>query len=143
VAETELAEAAQELQQLGLRFEGARSLLALGRAQRRRRKWAAARDALERASTAFDELGADGWAEQARSELNRVGGRRPAPEGSLTWTEARVAELAVAGHSNKEIAARLVVSVHTVERHLKHTYAKLGIRSRSQLAGRIGDGGGF
>jgi DNA-binding CsgD family transcriptional regulator len=33
------------------------------------------------------------------------------------------------------------VSVYTVERHLKHVYAKLGVRSRSQLAGRIGDPG--
>ena len=49
-------------------------------------------------------------------------------------------ELAVAGLSNKEIAARLVVSVHTVERHLKHAYAKLGIRSRNQLAAHIGNG---
>jgi DNA-binding NarL/FixJ family response regulator len=59
----------------------------------------------------------------------------------LTWTETRVAELAAGGQSNKEIAATLVVSVYTVERHLKHAYAKLGIRSRSQLAGRIGHSG--
>jgi Response regulator containing a CheY-like receiver domain and an HTH DNA-binding domain len=110
----------------------------MGRAQRRRRQWAAARDALERAATAFEELGAGGWTEQARSELDRVGGRRPSTRGSLTGAETRVAELAVAGLSNKEIAAKLVVSVHTVERHLKHAYAKLGIRSRSQLAARIG-----
>jgi ATP/maltotriose-dependent transcriptional regulator MalT len=138
--ESELAECAEGFLQVGLRFEAARTLLTLGRAQRRRRKWAAARDALEQAAAAFDELGAAGWAEQARSELNRVGGRRPATPGSLTWTETRVAELAVAGLSNKEIAARLVVSVHTVERHLKHAYAKLGIRSRNQLAAHIGNG---
>jgi DNA-binding CsgD family transcriptional regulator len=140
-AEAELGEAAAEYAQLGLRFDAARSLLILGRAQRRRRKWAAARAAFGRAAPAFDELGSDGWADQARAELNRVGGRRPGAEGALTWTETRVAELAAGGQSNKEIAATLVVSVYTVERHLKHAYAKLGIRSRSQLAGRIGHSG--
>ena len=137
-AEPDLSRATDEYTELGLRFDAARSLLILGRLQRRRRRWAAARAALERAAATFDELGSDGWADQARSELNRVGGRRPAAQGDLTWTEARVAELAAGGYSNKEIAATLVVSVYTIERHLTHAYAKLGIRSRSQLAARIG-----
>ena len=51
--------------------------------------------------------------------------------------EQRVVELAADGLSNKEIAARLVVSVHTVEVHLSHAYAKLGVRSRAELARRI------
>lgn len=46
-------------------------------------------------------------------------------------------ELAADGHSNKEIASTLFVSIHTVEAHLKHAYAKLGVHSRSQLAGRL------
>ena len=71
------------------------------------------------------------------SELSRVGARRPAPAGELTPTERRIAELAAEGLANKEIASRLVVSVHTVEVHLSHAYAKLGIRSRSQLAARL------
>ena len=137
--DAELAQAASELARLGLRHEAARTLLILGRTQRRRRKWAAARAALEQAAAAFDDLGADGWAAQARSELERVGGRRPSADGALTRTERRVAELAVAGKSNKEIAATLVVSIYTVERHLTHVYAKLGVRSRSQLSGRIGE----
>ena len=58
-------------------------------AQRRLRKWGAARDSLERAVAAFDALGSTGWAEQARSELARVGARRPAPSGELTPTEQR------------------------------------------------------
>ena len=53
--------------------------------------------------------------------------------GDLTPAERRVAELAAQGHANKEIAGTLFVSVHTVEVHLSHVYAKLGIRSRSQL----------
>ena len=48
-----------------------------------------------------------------------------------------MAELAAQGMANKQIAASLVVTVNTVEFHLRNTYAKLGIRSRSQLAGRL------
>jgi DNA-binding NarL/FixJ family response regulator len=136
-AVTGLEDAAEEYARLGLRFDAARSLLALGREQRRSRKWGAARATLERAAGAFDELGSPGWAEDARSELERVGARRPSPAGELTPTERRVAELAVQGLANKEIAQALVVSVSTVEFHLSNTYAKLGVRSRTQLAGRL------
>jgi DNA-binding NarL/FixJ family response regulator len=48
-----------------------------------------------------------------------------------------VAELAAEGLANKEIAQTLFVSVHTIEAHLSRVYAKLGIRSRAQLAGRL------
>jgi DNA-binding NarL/FixJ family response regulator len=132
-----LEQAAADYERLGLRFDHARSLLNLGRAQRRHRKWAAARSSLEEAAALFDEIGSSGWAEQARSELARIGARRPRPSGELTPSEQRVAELAASGLSNKEIAQELVVTVYTVEAHLKHAYAKLGIRSRSQLAGRL------
>jgi DNA-binding CsgD family transcriptional regulator len=43
----------------------------------------------------------------------------------------------VQGRANKEIARALHVTVHTVEAHLSHAYAKLGVRSRTQLAGRL------
>ena len=56
---------------------------------------------------------------------------------STALTERRVAELVVAGLSNKEVAARLFVTVRTVENHLSKVYAKLGVRSRTQLAGRL------
>jgi DNA-binding CsgD family transcriptional regulator len=132
-----LTEAADAYETLGLRFDQARSLLALGRAQRRFRKWAAARSSLEQAAAVFDELGCLGWAEEARVELSRVGGRRRPAGEVLTPAEARVAELAAAGLSNKEIAQTLFVTVHTVEQHLKHVYGKLGIHSRGQLSGRL------
>jgi DNA-binding CsgD family transcriptional regulator len=124
---------------LGLAFDEARTLLALGRAQRRAKKWGAARDVLERAAAAFETIGSSGWADDARAELERVGARRPATGGGLTTTERRVAELAVEGLANKEIARTLVVTVNTVEFHLRNTYAKLGIRSRVQLASRLQD----
>jgi DNA-binding CsgD family transcriptional regulator len=136
-AATALEQAATAYGQLGLRFERARSLLTLGRAQRRRKQWGVARRSLEQAVAAFDEIGSDGWAEQARSELARVGARRRRADGGLTPTEHRVAALAAEGLSNKEIAATLFVTVHTIEVHLSHAYAKLGIRSRSQLARRL------
>ena len=85
----------------------------------------------------FDAMGSTGWAGEARSELARVGARRPRPAGELTPAERRVAELARDGRSNKEIARTLFVSVKTVELHLSHIYAKLGVRSRTQLARRL------
>lgn len=135
-----LEEAAREYAELDLAFDRGRTLLSLGRAQRRHKKWGAARATLEQAAVLFDELGSQGWAEVVRAELTRVGARRPAPTGDLTPTERRAAELAAQGLSNKEIARALVVTVSTVEFHLSNTYAKLGIRSRGQLAGRVGPG---
>ena len=122
---------------LGLAFDEARTLLSLGRAQRRAKKWGAARDVLERTVAAFETIGSPGWADDARAELERVGARKPATSGGLTATERRVADLAVEGLANKEIARTLVVTVNTVEFHLRNAYAKLGIRSRVQLAARL------
>jgi DNA-binding CsgD family transcriptional regulator len=132
-----LESTASSYRQLGLANDSARTLLALGRAQRRGKKWGAARDVLERATAAFDTMGSPGWADDARAELERVGARRSASAGGLTATERRVAELAVDGLANKEIARVLVVTVNTVEFHLRNTYAKLGIRSRVQLAAAL------
>ena len=131
------SEAVADYEQLGLRFDAARTLLGLGRGQRRLKKWGAARESLERAVALFDELGSPGWADEARSELERVGARRPQPAGELSPAERRAAELAAEGLSNKEIARALFVTVKTVETHLSRAYGKLGVRSRSQLARRL------
>jgi DNA-binding CsgD family transcriptional regulator len=136
-AARKLADAADAYGALGLRFDRARSLRSLGRAARRLKKWAAARRSLEQAGQAFDEQGSTGWAEEVRAELDRVGGRRPQRDSELPPAERRVVELAASGASNKEIAQALFVSVHTVETHLTHAYAKLGVRSRGQLASRF------
>ena len=135
-ASARLLEAASSYEQLGLRFDHARTLLTLGRSRRRTRRWAAARAALEEAAVVFEDCGAEGWGGEARAELDRIGGRRPAA-GGLTPSERSVVDLAVNGLANKEIAAALFVSVRTVETHLSHAYAKLGVRSRSQLARRL------
>jgi DNA-binding CsgD family transcriptional regulator len=134
-----LAEASVGLERLESRFDSARCLLALGRAERRFKHWRSARETLERAIAAFAAVGAEGWAQRARSELERVGGRRRA-DGELTPSERRVVELAVEGLSNKEIAATLYLTVNTVEVYLTRAYSKLGVRSRAQLAKRLAGG---
>jgi DNA-binding CsgD family transcriptional regulator len=117
-------------------LEHARALLALGTTLRRAKKRRDARNALVPALEIFDELGAAVWAERAATELARIPGRRRA-SGELTETERRVAELVAEGLSNKEVAARLFVTVRTVEANLTKVYAKLGVRSRTELANHL------
>jgi DNA-binding CsgD family transcriptional regulator len=129
-----LAGAAAAYRALVLGWDAARALLVLGRAQRRAKKRSAARDCLEQARAGFEQLGCPGWAQAAAAELDRVSGQRAAPGGGLTPGERRVAELVAGGLSNKQVAERLYVSAGTVDTHLRGVYAKLGIRSRAQLA---------
>ena len=125
-----------ELEGLPYPFERGRTLLCLGTVRRQAQQRKAAREALEEALAIFEELGARLWAEKARAELARISGRRTTSD-ELTGTERRVAELAASGHTNKEIAAELFMGVSTVEAHLSRIYRKLGLRSRTELAGRI------
>ena len=55
----------------------------------------------------------------------------------MTPTEARVAELVAEGRTNREVAATLFVTDRTVEFHLSRIYAKVGVRSRTELAHRF------
>jgi DNA-binding CsgD family transcriptional regulator len=119
-------------------FEEARTLLALGATRRRARMKRPARDALGRALAIFEELGARLWAEKARAELARIGGRPPA-SGKLTETERRIAALAAEGRSNKEIATSLYVTPKTVGTQLSRIYRKVGVRSRTELARRLSE----
>jgi DNA-binding CsgD family transcriptional regulator len=117
-------------------FHEARTYLALGSIERRRRRRRAARAALERALAEFERLGARLWVDRTRDELARVGGRAPSRR-QLTPTEQKVAELVAEGLPTKEVASRLFVSPRTVDGHLAHIYAKLGVRSRTDLAHRL------
>ena len=117
-------------------FELGRTLLALGVTQRRALRRRAARQSLAEALAIFDGLGAPLWADKARAELARIGGRTPAGE-NLTPTEAKIAPLVARGLTNREVAAELVVTVHTIEAALTRIYAKLGVRSRTELSRRL------
>lgn len=117
-------------------FELGRTLLAQGTIERRAKRRADARAALTQALELFDQLGAPLWAEKAAAELARIPGRGPA-SGELSETERQIAELVAAGLANKQIAAKLFVTVRTVEGNLTRIYAKLGVRSRTELVSRL------
>jgi DNA-binding CsgD family transcriptional regulator len=114
-------------------FHHARTLLALGRTQRRATKRSAARATLEDALARFELLGAPLWADQARAELARIGGRTPSGA-ELTEAESRIAALVAEGRTNRDVAAALFLTVHSVETALTRIYRKLGVRSRAELA---------
>ena len=117
---------------VGRPFDRAWTLLLYGQTLRRAKRKRPAREALGEALEEFERLGAAVWAERARAEVARIGGR--APSGGLTPTEERIAHLVAAGKSNKEVAAELFVTVRTVETNLSRIYSKLGLRSRGELA---------
>jgi DNA-binding CsgD family transcriptional regulator len=118
-------------------FSRARTLLALGRTQRRAKKRAAARATLEDALARFETLGAPLWAEQTRAELARIGGRS-ASHDELTEAERRIAELVAEGRTNRDVAVALFLTEHSVETALSRIYRKVGVRSRTELARRLG-----
>ena len=130
-----LAQAVVEHETVGDPFGRGRALLALGIVRRRIRQKRPAREAIEAALEAFETIGASGWAAKARAELGRISGRTRA-EG-LTPAERRVAALVAEGRTNREVAAALFLGERTVASHLNHIYAKLGIRSRTELALRL------
>ena len=116
-------------------FGRARALLALGATRRRARQKRAARESLEAALAGFENLGAVSWAAAARAELARIGGRQRL-EG-LSPSELSVATLVAEGRTNREIAAALFLGERTVGGHLTRIYAKLGVRSRTELAQKL------
>ena len=134
-AVTLLAQAVDQHQAVGDSFGRARALLALGIVMRRGRQKRPAREAIEAALQGFEQLGAATWVEKARAELGRIGGRTR--DEGLTAAERRVAALVAGGRTNREVAAALFLSERTVASHLTHVYAKLSVRSRTELARRL------
>jgi DNA-binding CsgD family transcriptional regulator len=126
---------------LGTTFELGRSLLVAGRLHRRAKQKRAAHGLLSRAVEVLEAAPAPVWAARAREELGRVGLRPSAPE-SLTATEARVAALAAAGRTNREIATEVFASPKTVEAVLSRVYRKMGVRSRVELVTALGEDAG-
>ncbi|MCM4079664.1 helix-turn-helix transcriptional regulator [Paractinoplanes hotanensis] len=132
------ASAAQHFEQLQQPIEQAHALLVQGSAERRRRRYAAARLAIGAALAIFLAADAKPWAEQTERALAgaSAAGTTPVDLG-LTSTELRIAALVRDGASNREIAVRLYLSVKTVEATLTRIYRKLGVRSRTQLSSRM------
>ena len=132
-AATSMADLAMtQHQRLAMPFERARTQLLLGQLQRRQRQREASAATLREALHTFDELGTQLWAERAKTELARGMSGRRRSEG-LTPSEQRVAELAVSGMTNRDIAAALFISPKTVEVNLSRIYRKLNVRSRTEL----------
>ncbi len=113
------------------------ALIELGRTIRQQAERARAREPLRRAYTEADALGCVRLVRHAEAELRAARGRPPKrthADDELTPSERRIADLAAAGASNREIAATLFLSVRTVETHLTSAYRRLGISSRHELA---------
>jgi len=135
-AERAFAVALAEHEACPVPFERARTLLALSGVERRQNQRRRAHAALTQAIAIFGDLGARLWLERAERELRPLGGR-PTSRLTLTAAERRVAELAAAGLTNREVAARLYLSPKTVESSLARIYRKLAIHSRAELGARI------
>jgi len=124
-----------------VRLDLAAALKALGRNDQARRE-------IETALTDFQELGAAGETERATALLGGLRTTKTAPSelagtplGDLSARELEVLGLVAMGLTNHEIARRLVLSEHTVNRHVANILRKLGLPSRaaaSSLAGRYG-----
>jgi DNA-binding CsgD family transcriptional regulator/tetratricopeptide (TPR) repeat protein len=132
-----LREAVETLESTPATLEHARALTDLGAALRRRGQRSEARGPLRQGLDAAQRCGATALAERAHTELVATGARprRLMLSGldSLTVSERRVAALAADGMTNRQIAQALFVTEKTVEGHLRHTYRKLDIGSRSEL----------
>ncbi|MEV0081121.1 AAA family ATPase [Nocardia neocaledoniensis] len=120
-------------------FDEGRTRLLYGEWLRRDKRKADARTQLEQALALFERLEAAPWSARARTELAALGigvDARPSvgPLSVLTPQEAQIVRLAAQGLSNREIAARLVLSHRTVGHHLYKAYPKLGVLSRGELS---------
>lgn len=138
-AEDALIRAVETTEPLGRPFELANAQLALGQFLRRERRRRSAADLIRAARETFAQLDAAPAVARCDRELGASGLRHYRREdvGALTPQEITVAELVASGHSNREVAHDLQLSVKTVEVHLTRIYAKLGISSRGQLAARL------
>lgn len=121
------------------RLELAKAMLHQGEAMRVVRRRSDARERLTRSLELGRACGSTDVVRAAEDGLEALGDRprRFVPVGadSLTASERRIADLALGGRSNRDIAHELFVSPKTVENHLGRIYTKLGINGRRQLAG--------
>jgi len=143
LAEQTFDRALAEIERVPMPFQRALIELAYGQALRRCGQRRAASAQLQSARERFAELGATPSLERCERELRGCGlvpsKRSDFDPTRLTAQEQAVAGLVAAGMSNRQVAAELFVSVKTVQFHLTHIYAKLGIGSRAELAARFRD----
>ena len=123
-----LRRAWQAWQELEVPYEAARARVLVGLACRALGDEEAAGLELEAARSTFEQLGAAPEVARVDALTTRAG---PADAHRLTPRELEVLRLVAAGQSNREIAAALVISEHTVARHLQNMFAKLGVSSRT------------
>jgi DNA-binding CsgD family transcriptional regulator len=137
----------ESIERLGrtlVRAELARAHLLYGEWLRRQRRRVDARAQLRTAHDMLEGMGMEAFADRARRELLATGettrkrAARPADQ-KLTAQEAQIARMGRDGLSNPEIAARLFISVRTVQYHLSKVFTKLGIESRGQLVRALPD----
>jgi DNA-binding CsgD family transcriptional regulator len=118
-------------------LELARSLLVLGRIERRRRSRRESGVALRRAAAIATEMGHRPLLDQISQEQPRVIAARSVTD--LTDAEQRVAGQIADGATSREAATALFISVRTVETHVASIYRKLGVRRRSELRRLLSD----
>ncbi|MEU7906805.1 helix-turn-helix transcriptional regulator [Actinoplanes sp. NPDC049118] len=141
-AEAHFEEALREHRRGDADFARAHTELLFGRDLRRRRRPGAAREHLRRAEETFRLLDAGPWAAQADVELRAAGAPVPprpvAAARGLTAQQERIARLVADGATNREVAEQLFLSPRTIDHHLRNVFARLGVRSRTELARRLG-----
>ncbi|AQS66326.1 AAA family ATPase [Streptomyces pactum] len=142
-----LTRAAEILQESGDRLQAAGALADLGRAHRETGRPSRARPVLELAARLAERSGAKPLTAAVACDLAEIGRRgvraagdraeRAAAVGRLSGAERRVAALAARGHTNREIAEKLCITVSTVEQHLTRVFRKIGVRARRELPAEI------
>jgi DNA-binding CsgD family transcriptional regulator len=138
-AEPAYARALEAHARIELPFERARLELRYGELLRRARHRVDARTHLRAAVEGFARLQAGPWEQRAAAELRATGEtarkRDPSTLDELTPQERQIAQMVAEGASNRDVAGRLFLSPRTVDYHLRKVFQKIGVTSRTQLAG--------
>jgi DNA-binding CsgD family transcriptional regulator len=133
----DLQRAVEAFERIEAPIELAQTLVDVGAVLRRARQPAAAREPLRRALDIARACGARPLAVRAEHELRAAGARprrdRVTGRDALTASEHRIAQLAIEGMTNRQIAQALFITRKTVETHLERVFRKLGIHSRAEL----------